>query len=379
MTSKTSGALALVTEDPALGGALKAALPAHGLEVVIYPRSLDRVEARLDLSPGTVVLVDLDVRSDAAFLALQRLMARAVHTCPVLVITNFFDEKVGRQLLHLKVSDHFLRPVEPEELARAVMAAARSVEIAGGERRSRILTFMPVAGGVGCTTLAIEAAGLALDRRKGGTACIVDLHIKNGAVAEYLDLQPGLVLDEIEPHPERLDSQMLGVMTARHAKGVAVIAAPRALIQNRHASDRAVLAILDQAASAYDTVVIDHPATWQSWSDAIMLGSDEVYLVTEMTVPGLRATDALVRALVSRFGDRVRPKVLVNRFKTSFFSSGTRKSDAAKLLGDRIAGFIPNDYALVQEAIDRGLTLREVQPGNKISKELRTAIFGSDA
>jgi pilus assembly protein CpaE len=53
------------------------------------------------------------------------------------------------------------------------------------------------------------------------------------------------------------------------------------------------------------------------------------------------------------------------------FSSGLRHSDLQQTLGDAFAGAIPNDYQLVREAIDRGVPLDEVRPGNKITAQLK--------
>jgi pilus assembly protein CpaE len=40
---------------------------------------------------------------------------------------------------------------------------------------------------------------------------------------------------------------------------------------------------------------------------------------------------------------------------------------------------IPNDYALVREAIDRGVPLDEVKPGNKITAELKKLVLDAPA
>ena len=49
------------------------------------------------------------------------------------------------------------------------------------------------------------------------------------------------------------------------------------------------------------------------------------------------------------------------------FDSGLRRADIAQALGDASSARFPNDYALVREAIDRGVPLDEVKPGNKIT------------
>ena len=56
----------------------------------------------------------------------------------------------------------------------------------------------------------------------GRGRALIDL---TGACADYLDIEPRLNLNEIEPRPERLDRQLLEVMLSHHPSGLAVIAA----------------------------------------------------------------------------------------------------------------------------------------------------------
>jgi pilus assembly protein CpaE len=57
------------------------------------------------------------------------------------------------------------------------------------------------------------------------------------------------------------------------------------------------------------------------------------------------------------------------------FEPGLKKSDIEQALGDDFAGTIPNHYRLVREAIDRGVPLDEVKPGNPISAQLKKLIL----
>jgi len=64
----------------------------------------------------------------------------------------------------------------------------------------------------------------------------------------------------------------------------------------------------------------------------------------------------------------------VNRFEQSLFGSGLRRNDITQAFGADLAAVIPNNYRLVREAIDRGVPLDEVRPGNKITQELKKLI-----
>ena len=107
----------------------------------------------------------------------------------------------------------------------------------------------------------------------------------------------------------------------------------------------------------------------------MLLGSNKLFIVSEMTVPGLRHAKQLVEAVRERLADGPQPQVVINRFEQRLFSSGLRKGDIEQVLGESFAACIPNHYGLVREAIDRGIPLDEVKPGNKITLELKRLIL----
>jgi pilus assembly protein CpaE len=107
----------------------------------------------------------------------------------------------------------------------------------------------------------------------------------------------------------------------------------------------------------------------------VLLGSNRCFIVSEMTVPGLRHAKQLVEAIRERLGEGPKPQVVVNRFEQKLFSSGLRKSDIEQVLGESFAACIPNHYGLVREAIDRGVPLDEVKAGNKITQQLRKLVL----
>jgi pilus assembly protein CpaE len=241
---------------------------------------------------------------------------------------------------------------------------------------SQIFTFLPAVGGAGVTTLAVQSAMMLLKSgaRGNSTTCLVDLDFQHGACADYLDLEPRLNLGEIEPRPERLDRQLLEIMLSRHPSGLAVIAAPNRPAEMRSFDPDVVTRLLDLVSTHFDYVVFDMPRTWFSWTDSVLLGSNKLFIVSEMTVPGLRHAKQLVEAVRERLGDGPKPQVIVNRFVQKLFSSGLRRADIEQVLGDAFAACIPNDYGLVREAIDRGVPLDEIKPGNQITAQIRKLI-----
>jgi pilus assembly protein CpaE len=353
---------------------LKPALAAAGRFTVDVVRdSIDHAEPRLTGEGASVMVVCLDTGSRAELLALQRFMTRTGGRVPVVVVTQAFDEALARWLLQIRVTDFVTRPVDPTDLAHTCLKAIDSLT-AGETREAEFFTFLPAAGGVGVTTLAVQTAFLLMrqgGKRQSARTCLVDLDFQNGACADHLDVEPRLMLDEIVPNPERLDEHLLEMMLSEHSSGLSVLAAPNRPAEMRVFDPSVVTRLLDIAAHRFDHVVIDLPRTWFPWTDDVLVGSDRTFVVTEMTVPGLRLARRLIGAIHDRLGDAVRPQAIVNRYEASVFGAGLRKSDIEAALGSTLAGCIANNYKQVREAIDRGVPLEDIKASSGVLADLR--------
>jgi pilus assembly protein CpaE len=354
------------------------ASPQIGLDVV--KGKLSDSEGGIDLAGATVVVVDIDAGDSSEFRALEDLMKRIGNWPPVVVVTQGFEEAIARRLMQMRVADFLVKPVPPVELVRTCARVAKAPANAE-TTEAQIFTFLPAVGGAGVTTLAVQTAMLLLTGGpRGKTAtCLVDLDFQHGSCADYLDIEPRLNLGEIEPRPERLDRQLLEIMLSQHPSGLSVVAAPNRPAEMRSFDPDVVTRLLDLVSSHFDYVVFDMPRTWFSWTDSVLLGSNKLFIVSETTVPGLRHAQQLVAAIRERLGDGPQPQVIINRFVQKMFSSGLRRADIEQALGDAFLACVPNDYALVREAIDRGVPLEEVKKGNKITLQLKKLIVPAAA
>jgi pilus assembly protein CpaE len=367
----------VLTDDGGFEDSVRATFGASaqiGLDVV-KGRLADR-DGRIDFADATVVVADIDAGDEAELLALERLMMRIGNWPPVVAVTQSFEEAVARRLMQMRVADFLVKPVPPVELVRACARVAKGAANAE-TTEAQIFTYLPAVGGAGVTTLAVQTAMLLLNSGPRGKAatCLVDLDFQHGACADYLDIEPRLNLSEIEPRPERLDRQLLEVMLSQHPSGLAVIAAPNRPAEMRSFDPDVVTRLLDLVSSHFDFVVFDMPRTWFSWTDSVLLGSNELFIVSETTVPGLRHAKKLVDAIRERLGDGPHPQVIINRFVQKLFSPGLRRADIEQAIGEAFVACVPNDYGLVREAIDRGVPLEEVKPGNKITLQLKKLIL----
>jgi pilus assembly protein CpaE len=140
-----------------------------------------------------------------------------------------------------------------------------------------------------------------------------------------------------------------------------------------------VVRMLDLVSAYFDNVVIDMPRTWFPWTETVLLGSNKLYIVAEMTVPCLRHTQRLIQAVYETAGKEVKPNVIVNRFEQRMFDTGIKQADVQEILGEHFVGGISNNYRLVREAVDRGVPLHEIDPNANVVNDLKRIILPEEA
>lgn len=368
------GTVVVVTADKDFAVLVADALRASGANVGdLKVRAPDKLSDELADPACGLVVPDLDAFPDGPVAGLSELYRQAGPSVRFLPVTGVFDAEVARGFLRLRLQDFLVKPVAPSDLAHTLTRLGR--DDADPYPDSRIYTFLPAAGGVGNTTLALQAAALLHQAaaRRHQTTCVVDLNLQNGSCAEYFDLEPHFDIAEIENQPDRLDRKLLDVMLSRHKSGLAIVSAPPCPWEMRSYRPDLVARLLDLVAGHFDNVVIDLPRTWFPWTDSVLQGSDHVFLTTEMTVPALRQAQRLAQAVRERVHKDARFGVIVNRVDAKG-SPSVSLSEVKELFGVAFAGSVANDYKAVREALDQGRTLGEVAPNSRVISDLRAII-----
>jgi pilus assembly protein CpaE len=372
-SAERDGEIVLISSDAAFIDAVNGVFGKNGRLKIRMGKHVS--DQDIDVSAARIVIADLDARNRDDLVALQALMTRLEGRAPLVVVTQAFDEAVARWLIQIRVADFLLKPIDPVELARSCVKAMQAEAQTHAAKQAQVLGFLPAAGGVGVTTLAIQTALTVLAGQTKASACLVDLDFQTGSCAFHLDVESRLDLDAIGPNPDRLDSQLMDVMLAAHPSGLMVLSTPNRPAETRMPDPAVVMKLLDLASTRFDYVVVDMPRTWFPWTDAVLTGCDKVFVVTETTVPGLKLASNLAGAMSAKLGEAVQPRVIVNRFEQRMFGSGLKRSDLEAALKESFAGTVSNNYRLVREAIDRGVPLDAVEKGSNVAMDLRKVIM----
>jgi pilus assembly protein CpaE len=345
--------------EQALEGAL--------LEVV----ALDPDQALAALRPGLdLVLMDADGAAPELVLQAVEALARRTEPPAVLLIGAHLPTALVRALLKLPKSDVLDAPATAEDLAKAaghVLAEATHAQ----PRSSRCWTVMGAVGGSGATTLAIElAAILAKQASQPGSVALVDLNLAYGAAHAYLGASPNMRLSDVSSSPERIDAAMLDAYAVRVEAGFDLLASPRDPQAFERIAPAAVLRTLEMACQAYDWVIVDLPRWRQPWTLDVLAGSDEVLIVSELTVPALLQARAFAGEIEAEAPESRRPRLILNRMSSRAFGPAPSRAEAEKALGRKVDGAITSDWEAAACSVNLGGPISQHRPRSKIVKDV---------
>jgi pilus assembly protein CpaE len=239
------------------------------------------------------------------------------------------------------------------------------------ERKAVAVSFVPSAGGVGNTTVAVETC-VYLKTNKATrhlNICLVDLDFQSSNACDYLDIEPRLQIQEISDNPERLDAQLFNIFISRHASGLDVIAAPRAKFEYCDLDVSALDTLFSLASTRYDLIFIDLPTTWFAWTPKIIEASDAVLVTGMNTVPGLRQTAGTLATIRESPRAPGRLVVVINRCQRRLLGGIARRQHVETALGREQIIYVGQE-SMALESINTGTPMVLNKGYHVIRKEI---------
>jgi pilus assembly protein CpaE len=252
---------------------------------------------------------------------------------------------------------------------RPVRERTEKAPVVGVDAKRIAISFVPSAGGVGNTTLAVEI-GVALKSgksRRDADICIVDLDFQSSHVCDYLDLEPRLKMQEIAGDPERLDAQLFEIFISRHVSGLHVFAAPRSKTDPCQLNVLALDKLFDMILARYQLIFIDLPLTWFSWTPQILAASDGVIVTGVNSIPGLRQIAETLAAVRDSAGGEI--AIAVNRCQRRLWSGIARRHHVERVLGGENVFYVMEQPAVL-ESINAGTPMMLAKGTGSIAREI---------
>ena len=345
-------------------------LARHGYEVTVANDGWEALKAIRAKAPD-LVITDVNMPNMNG-LELTRRM-RADHRTARIPVIMLSARKQADDVLtgYAEGADEYIpKPVEMAVLAAKVEVLIRRFATTRGEavakRGGNVVLFVHGKGGVGCTTLAVNAA-VALAATTIYRVTLLDLNLEFGNAPMLMNLTSSRTLADLaENAHEQLDEGTFLTYLEQDRSGVRVLAGcdvpERAELVTVPAAQQAI----DHLQKQSDYVVIDAPASFSQLVLAALDVADAAVIVTAAHLPSLKATKQALEVLDKLSYPVERTVLVVNR--TS--AAGVEMDHVARFFNRKPDIVVPYTEAC-DDAADRGRPLTVLHPDSAASKVIR--------
>ena len=285
----------------------------------------------------------------------------------------------ARALSRAGVDDVLPYPLSNEELVDQVnelldkKRAEFTESFSGsGARNGKLFAVQQARGGIGATTIAVNLADQLLDRKgtfkkeAANKVVVVDFDLQFGTVGDFLDVDQQEGLLQLASENFIPDAMWIEQSLTRLPSGLAVLAAPSSFVPLEAMQPAQVEGLIKALKSMFDYVVVDLPRALVNWIEPVLTETDQLFIVSDMSVPAIRATRRVMEFVLAD-NAQLPIEVVVNHEKKPMILREHHR-EASKALDVTFNYWIAHDPKAAREAVDYGKPLSEVSARSDIAK-----------
>ena len=309
-------------------------------------QTLNEATARLRNDHYDLVIVPIDKLSSVEMALLDREIRR--ESAMLIGTAPKADPDLILRGMRAGVQEFLVSPPAQTDLAAAVDRLVRRT--VSETQRGLVTAVYSSKGGLGTTTVAVNLAYAYARNHPDRRVALADFVIGGGDIRVMLDLKPAYDIGDLVMKVDRVDEELLFAVLTATAGGVWILPASEKEEVGDMLDSTASASILNHL-RAHFNVVVDCEHHMSDRTLAAFDAADKIVLVTQLTVPALRAAKRTLE-LCERLGlPDAKQFIVVNRFHSG---DVVTPADAKDVLGREVFWRIPNDYRAFADAVTRG-------------------------
>jgi pilus assembly protein CpaE len=227
----------------------------------------------------------------------------------------------------------------------------------------QVIAVTGAAGGVGCTTLAVNLASI-LAKASKEEVVLADFDLMLGSVDACLDIVSDHTIQGVVQNIDRLDLTLLKRSMTRHSSGLYVLPHPVTMEEAAKLDPEALRRVLVLLKAAFPTVVLDTSKGLQS-SDFVAFETADVILVSmQLDLTCLRNTARLLQLFLQFEGFTEKVRLVANRMDSQESEISLKKAE--ETLRMSVSWQVPNSTKAVHAARAKGVPIDVVAPGSRV-------------
>jgi len=361
----------VIDDDPNVQRLLTYTLKQEGYDVLVASDGAEGFRLWQAELPA-LILLDIMLPKVDGYQVATKIRAEegtAAHV-PIIMLTAEREVEQKVKGLRAGADDYLIKPFHPAELlARIKSLLARFAPrdlLVGRPPLGRVLAFYGAKGGVGTTTIAINAA-IALHRELGRKVVLVDANLQFGDHRVFLDL--GLdrkSIIDIVTAPS-IDLDLVRQVLVHHDSGIDLLLAPPSPETAELVTEEHLPQILDHLRSLYDYVILDIDKRLDEINLKILDQADQFFVVMTADLSCLKNV-RLVLETIGHLGVEAGKVHLVLNRSNAF--TGISQKNAESALKRTIEFQVINEYRGAISALNSGAPFMYTKADSPLGRSL---------
>jgi pilus assembly protein CpaE len=191
------------------------------------------------------------------------------------------------KLVEMGVTEYILLPLKAEDLEKAFSKCMAKNEGDAANQPAKKIGVIGTRGGVGATCIA-ENLALVISSAYELNTVLVDSDFQGGTISLDFDLQPSRGVKEALEKPDRIDSLFMDRVLIRYEKTLSLLSSEEGFESEIKVHEKALDVLMGEMESKFGVMIFDFSHTISKTSVELMRRMDELILVSELSVSGLR-------------------------------------------------------------------------------------------
>lgn len=305
---------------------------------------------------GTLDMLVLELdefRPQQTFARVRELLGTSPNL-EVFLTASRIDPHLLLEGFRVGVKEFLAQPLTRQEMEAALARFQErfSAKHASSDRHlGRVVSVIGARGGVGVSTVATNMAMSVQQAGKNESVALMDLDLHGGELGLFLDLLGSQGLKQLAKDLSRLDETILRSTLVQHASGLQLLASGYEAFEDAEYVHGSTMRVIGLLRSMHRHIFIDCGHILDAAVKEALEYSDQVIVVTALSLPAIRRTKRLLQAFSAAQYPPDKVMVVVNRYTND---QKDLLAETESMLAVRMAGLIPNDYGTASEAIDHG-------------------------
>ena len=326
-----------------------------------YKQGLDKIKS-LDTPP--IVIADI---SEKTTILQDKLEDIRLFTTKIVITSTDYSTDTIVRAMRLGAREFLPKPIIKEDLKRVLILLMQQ-ESEVEDSASRIITVYSNKGGIGKTTIAANLA-VELAKTTRDKVALVDLNLQLGDISTFLNLNPPFDVNYVLKNLlDKKEDTLLKAFEKYKQTSLYVLSDPSYIEQSESITPQQIENLFKALKKVFPYIFVDMSSNIDPNSLKILDMSDLILFTTIVNIPAIRNAQRCLNLFKSRRFPSNKVKILINRFMEN---DEIKIEDIESTLCEKIYWKIPNNYFSIMEAINKGLTVSEVNSGSNISNSFR--------